>query len=487
MADGLLILLVLLNVYVVGLILLHRAGKLRGPGLELAGPLLLVKTEHGKQLIDRVSRPKRFWKAYGDIGVVLTWIAGVLVIAVLLLNIYLLITQPAVAKRAVTPPETLLVIPGVNPIIPIWYGIFALAIALIVHEGAHGVLARAHGIKVKSLGLLMLVVPIGAFVEPDDAELERAPTRAKNRVFAAGVMTNLVVAFLTVLCVTGMWGAAQPAAHGMGVTSIVPMGNGQGAEAAGLQPGSVMTAIDGVPIYTFDDFNTTLNQHHALDTVQVTVWRDGATSTKSVQLADKYLYYQQHDRASNNEDYRGKGFMGVSTLPGPVIQSLRDAQADPLRNGLLGFLFFISLPLQGFPLQSLSPLPQSFEHFYAVQGALGALPLPLFWMLVNAFYWIFWLNLMVGTFNALPLGFLDGGQMFKASVKGVLRRRAGISRDRLVVEKPELSKQVIVRGVDTATQVKLDRVDKLVRRTTLTVGLVIVGLILVPIIGPRLL
>jgi membrane-associated protease RseP (regulator of RpoE activity) len=487
MADGLLILLVLLNVYVVGLLLLHRAGRLRGPTLEMAGPFLMLKTEHGKRIIDRVSRPRTFWKAYGDLGVVLTWVSAVLVIGVLLLNIYLLATRPALAKSAVTPPETLLVIPGVNPIIPIWYGIFALAVALIVHEGAHGVLARAHDIKVKSLGLLFFVVPIGAFVEPDDAELERSRTRAKNRVFAAGVMTNLVVAGITVLCVTSMWGSVEPSARGLGVASIVPLGNGQGAEGAGIVPGSVITAIDGVPLYTFDDFNATLGAHHALDTLRVTVSYDGASTTKDVQLADKYLYYQQHDPAHNDESFRGKGFLGVSTLPGPLVQSTRDLQAAPLSGGIAGVLFFISLPIQGFPAQTLSPLPQAFEHFYAVHGALGSLPTPLFWVLLNALYWVFWLNLMVGTFNALPLGFLDGGQMFKASVKGVLRRRAGIARDKLVVEKPELSKQVVVRGVDSATQAKLDHVDKLVRRTTVTVGLVIVGLILVPIIGPRLL
>src|SRR5207248_11397432 len=92
------------------------------------------------------------------------------------------------------PPEYLLGIPGVNPIIPIGYGIVAIVLALIIHEGSHGVISYASKMRVKSLGLLFFVVPVGAFVEPDEEDLERSTTRAKNRVFAAGPTSNIVLA-----------------------------------------------------------------------------------------------------------------------------------------------------------------------------------------------------------------------------------------------------------------------------------------------------
>lgn len=203
MVDGLLVALALLNAYIIALFLLHRRGKLQGPLLEAMGPMLLVRTEKGKRLIDAISRPRRFWRAYGDLGVGLAIVSGILMFVVLLSQLLILATRPDVLSQAAVGPEFLLVLPGINPLIPLWYGLLGLIVALVVHEGAHGVLARAHDIKVRSLGLLVLVVPIGAFVEPDDEELERAPTRTKNRVFAAGIMTNLTVAVVAAALFSG--------------------------------------------------------------------------------------------------------------------------------------------------------------------------------------------------------------------------------------------------------------------------------------------
>src|SRR5256885_13198833 len=36
-----------------------------------AGPFLMWKTLRGRQLIDRLARPKRFWRVFGDVAIVL--------------------------------------------------------------------------------------------------------------------------------------------------------------------------------------------------------------------------------------------------------------------------------------------------------------------------------------------------------------------------------------------------------------------------------
>jgi len=59
--------------------------------------------------------------------------------------------------RSLTPTVNLL-IPGINPYVPIIYGWLALIVALVVHEGAHGVVARSLGMPVKSAGLLFLLI-----------------------------------------------------------------------------------------------------------------------------------------------------------------------------------------------------------------------------------------------------------------------------------------------------------------------------------------
>lgn len=483
MVDGVLIALALLNAYIVALFLLHQRGKLRGPTLELMGPLLLWRTEHGKRLIDQLSRPRRFWKAFGDVGVVLALLAGAAMLVLMVWNLSVLLTRRDILVNAQTSPEYLLVLPGINPLIPLWYGILSLAVALVVHEGAHGILARAHDIKVKSLGLLLLVIPIGAFVEPDDEELERASTRVKNRVFAAGVMTNLVVAFVCAAAFSAAWGSVEPARDGLAVSSVIP---GQAADQAGLAPGFIITALDGQPIRTAEDFNTTMAAKRAGDTLAIQGWFHGEARETTAQLSDKYAYYARADPANNNETFRGKAFLGVTTFPMAFAKFVRDVSANPLAFGTTGLGLYLLFPFPVVGGVGLSPLPPAFEPLFAQVGAAAAIPAPVFWVLVNSLYWIFWLNLMVGTFNALPLGFLDGGQMFRASVRGILRRRFGVAREQLVVERAFGGKAVIVRGSDSATQAKVERIDAMVRKTMLVTGLAILFLILVPIVGPYL-
>lgn len=485
MIDGFLVALALINAYIIALFLLHQRGKLRGPVLELMGPFLMWRTERGKKLIDWLSRPRRFWKAYGDVGVVLTVLSGIGVFALLLLQLSLLFTRQDILEAAAPSPEYFLVLPGINPLIPLWYGLLGLVVALVVHEGAHGILARAHDIKVKSLGLLFVVVPIGAFVEPDDEELERANTREKARVFSAGVMANLTVAVLAAALFSGVaWASVTTAHDGLAVSTVIP---GTGAEAGGLQPGMIITGIDGEPMRDLEAFNRSLSAHGAGDTLQVAVWQRGAQRVLPVTLTDKHEYYARADPEANREEYRGKGFMGVSTVPTSVLGRIRDVNAAPLDFGLTGLAFYISEPFPAFGGVGFSPLPPAFEQVYAVQGPMASLGTAGFWVLTNSLYWVFWLNLMVGTFNALPLGFLDGGQMFKASLKGLLRRYFGVAREQLVVEKPLDSRSVVVRATDEATQAKVDRIDGIVRRTTLAISLGLVVLILAPIVGPRLL
>jgi len=85
-----------------------------------------------------------------------------------------------------------LVIPGVT--IPLWYGLIGLIVVMVVHELSHGVVARAEKLRLKSVGLVLFAVIPGAFVEPDEDELKKAPLLSRLRVYAAGSMANIVVA-----------------------------------------------------------------------------------------------------------------------------------------------------------------------------------------------------------------------------------------------------------------------------------------------------
>ncbi|MEM4663260.1 MAG: M50 family metallopeptidase [Candidatus Diapherotrites archaeon] len=87
-------------------------------------------------------------------------------------------------------------IPGVKiPKVPVfipWYGWIALLVAMILHEGAHGIQALKEKFSLKSAGVLLVgVLPIGAFVEPDEDRLKNSKPDKRILTYAAGPSANL--------------------------------------------------------------------------------------------------------------------------------------------------------------------------------------------------------------------------------------------------------------------------------------------------------
>ncbi|WP_434630790.1 trypsin-like peptidase domain-containing protein [Thermoanaerobacterium thermosaccharolyticum] len=65
---------------------------------------------------------------------------------------------------------------------------------------------------------------------------------------------------------------------------IAQVQQGSGADAAGLQAGDIITAVDGTSISTFNQLENILNNHKVGDIISVTIWRNGETITVNVKL-----------------------------------------------------------------------------------------------------------------------------------------------------------------------------------------------------------
>jgi len=92
------------------------------------------------------------------------------------------------------------VIPGLGIFVPLGYGLISLILLLVVHEFSHGILARVHKLDLKSTGLLTLgLIPIGAFVEPDEEKFNETESIVKMRVLSMGSFSNLMLAILSLL------------------------------------------------------------------------------------------------------------------------------------------------------------------------------------------------------------------------------------------------------------------------------------------------
>jgi len=101
-------------------------------------------------------------------------------------------------------PGVGLVIPGVKMpkvdlLIP-WYGWIILIFSAIIHEFSHGAMLRTLKAKVKSMGFILAgFFPLGAFVEPDDKELDKKKNRSVIRMLSAGPTSNVIIAIVFIL------------------------------------------------------------------------------------------------------------------------------------------------------------------------------------------------------------------------------------------------------------------------------------------------
>ena len=423
--DGLIIFFSIIFIYFIIVKFLSKKGILEKYNITLWGPALLLRTKRGRVFLKKIASKRRFWKAFGSFAIVFCFIAMIFMTFILVWQVWAIAGFSPAQKAAMPGPEIALVLPGINPILPleiIGYILLALAIAIIVHEFSHGILTFAGKLKVKSLGLLYLIVPLGAFCEPDEEELKKAETAKRMRVYAAGPLSNFVVAFVCILLFSFVFmSAVQPAEDGVVVVSI---SEDSPADEYGFTPGMIITSINDTEIRTSYDFIYIMNRTEADQEVNVSYYWHGYKDTVVV-FSDKYEEYEKRWPTVNNESFIGKGYFGI----GPISTG---GYLSVLKNPFQStdhFLIFYVLPLIGY-YDGYNPIVAPFTDSYVITGPLGVLPDGVFWVIVNALYWIFWLNLAVGLFNVLPMVPLDGGFLFNDAVGSIVKRfKKGISEE----------------------------------------------------------
>ncbi|UCG68748.1 MAG: site-2 protease family protein [Thermoplasmata archaeon] len=251
MDMGLVFTLLAIILYVIFLIVLKVIGAFKEEKVSLWGPFLMWRTQKGKNLIEKLASAKRFWRGYGSVAV------GICIFTMVLMMLFLIWAAtlvPSVPRERAPSPQLLIGIPGVNPIIPIWYGIFGLAVAVVIHEFAHGILTRVGGLKVKSLGVVACVVPIGAFVEPDEDELKATQKEKRMRIFGAGPATNIIFAIICALLFSWVFvGSLSPVHEGVFIGGAL---EDSPAYEAGLNKWWMeIVEINATPITSSDDFD----------------------------------------------------------------------------------------------------------------------------------------------------------------------------------------------------------------------------------------
>ncbi len=405
------------------------------------GFVLMVRTKRGLDLLEKVAKPRKFWRIYGEISLwVCTFAMFMVALVMLLVFVGALLSPPDV------PPPTaseLVAIPGINPMIPLWWGLIGFIVALVIHEFGHGLLARGHGMRIRSFGLLQLgPLPLGAFAEPEGEELFKAPRRERQRMFAAGPATNLFAAFVLLLLLGGIAGQFASDDQSIHVTGIV---KGEGADEAGMLPWDTIETIQGEDVVGLDGFRDIVEQYNAGDSVLIGVLhQDGTRETVNATFSDKYTYYQNQgfseEQLESFSIEQGDPFLGVEglssntagidRLAGPLSPNV---EYTTLQRTLIAPLHVVTIMIIPFEFQGVAMHPNEEAMLQADDTLLGNfLGKEGLLVLVNLLFWMMWVNVLLGFTNLIPMVPFDGGHMFKDMV------HAGLSRVRAFGRKLKL-------------------------------------------------
>ncbi|EKF86862.1 site-2 protease family protein [Methanobacterium formicicum] len=331
-----------ISVYIVAILFRNKLK------VDVYGPILMRRTQKMKGWIDSIAQASpRFWRWTMNIGIP----ASVICMGIM---VYLLILS---LKYMLQAPQAALLLPGVDipgsPIyIPIFSGIVALALLMVVHEFGHGILARAQGVGVKSIGVILVAILPGAFVELDEEDVEKAKRSVKLRIYAAGSMFNLglaAIAWVVLIILTMSFIPYAFQSDGLKITSVTPGGPSEGI----LQDGMVIQSINGYSVGNRTAANKFLNNTSPGDKITLTTNQGTYTVT-----------------STGNPNNASTTYIGIR---GDTNLVVKPSVAQTYGDVIPWFLY----------------------------------------NLADLCYWIYALNIMVGLFNLLPMKPLDGGIIFE--------------------------------------------------------------------------
>ena len=224
-----------------------------------------------------LGRTRRGIRVFADVSVVAGFLMMGFAFWFLFSNILNFFVQPTEFA------ELTVLIPGVTltSASAIMYFLLSIPIVLVVHEGAHGIVATLEKIKIKTGGFAIFIAMFAGFVEPDEEEFDNAKKISRLRVIGAGATSNVIFAFgLGLILLTNpMFAMILPepflgwfyeSPEGVLVLSLI---EGGGAEKAGMKENDIITNIGDVRIISPMDFQKV--DLKPGQTVDVTILRDG--------------------------------------------------------------------------------------------------------------------------------------------------------------------------------------------------------------------
>ncbi|MEM4311382.1 MAG: site-2 protease family protein [Nitrososphaerales archaeon] len=366
--------------------------------VEFKLPLILLRTEKFSSLFEYFGQ-RRLTKYIAWIGVLIMISVAIAGSLLIINSIQSLLTRPEVAEaQREAGPQSFLLLPGFNPYLPIIYGWIGIVVGIIVHEGSHGIVAKSLRYKVHSSGLLFfLFIPVGAFVEVDEKQLQESKSRDAVRVMAAGPGANVVVSLISLGLLLALVNGIYPTVDGLYVVEVL---EGYPAHKAGIVERDVIMAIDGVKLVTIEDLSKILAEKEPGETIILKIARE-ANPENNFLLPLKLSESTDGPR------------LGVKIIPLGTGSVLENYKAVVNLNPVVLFL-----PPTFGAAQYFIPYSDVLHVFYS-HNLLGN----LFYPIAQLLFWIWFININLAIFNSLPIFPLDGGQSLRSFLKNSFGNR----------------------------------------------------------------
>ena len=327
------------------------------------------------------------------------------------------------------------------------YFIVSLMIVAVFHEFSHGVFMKFHKVRIKSTGFLFLGPLLGAFVEQDERDMQKATKKAQLSILGAGVFANIVLAIIFYLLWIGVF-----------YMTFIPTGMTFNSYTTGVIKISSIDQIGGINVSNItnqDLIDLIKEDEFAIDLVLVV---DDKETEFSRVIVNEESYYMSPEIVAknlhNNSEYLelyfdfpaiNAGLKGtIIEVNGEEIKDYEDLvnmldnkkPGDELsiKTNYNGELIEKEIILVGSPLDpnkgiiGISNGINIEQNMAEVFAGLFKKPFTEY-KIRNEFlgfiyymiFWIFLINLLVGLFNMLPVSILDGGRFFYLTVWAITK------------------------------------------------------------------
>ena len=407
--------------------------------LKRQGWIFLYHTKVGLKFIDWVA--VKFEKILKPLSYVVITSGYILMCSILWMiskTVWIYVTSPI--------PDQLKNLPPIAPLIPYFpklfglesffpplyftYFLVALAIVAVSHEFSHGIFARLWKIRVKTTGLAFFGPFFGAFVEPDEKQMVKAPRRHQLSILAAGTFANILMTIIFGLLMWGFFavsfapGGVIFNAYAQSVVNVSDITHVGGVAVAG---------ISAIPTLTVEGLNNITVSNKTYHSPKEVLTIDILTKNEKIIVFDdapairanlfgaidsidgKHTRNQQELSAVLSEVTPGETVRVTTVDSEGAKRSYDIALAEKNGKAYLGIGFYgretegLRAKLQNAIAKIKDP---SIYYEPTWDGKFAQFIYDLLW-------WIVMINVLVALMNMLPVAILDGGRFFYLTVAGI--------------------------------------------------------------------